>query len=62
MTFSGWAYPLQSYFVALEAAGFLVERLREPPAPEQSVERDPPEHRWQRVPPSSTPQRFWGGK
>jgi SAM-dependent methyltransferase len=50
MTFSGWVYPLQSYFLALEAAGFLVERLREPPAPERAVERDPPEHRWQRVP------------
>jgi SAM-dependent methyltransferase len=50
MTFSGWAYPLQSYFQALEAAGFLVERLREPPAPEQAVERDPAEQRWQRIP------------
>jgi SAM-dependent methyltransferase len=50
MTFSGWAYPLQSYFVALEAAGFLVERLREPGAPEGAVERDPAERRWQRVP------------
>jgi SAM-dependent methyltransferase len=50
MTFSGWAYPLQSYFVALEAAGFLVERLREPPAPERAAERDPAEARWQRVP------------
>jgi SAM-dependent methyltransferase len=50
MTFSGWAYPLQSYFVALEAAGFLVERLREPPVPPRAVASDPAEHRWERVP------------
>jgi len=50
MTFSGWAYPIQSYFVALEEAGFLVERLREPPVPERAVERNPAERRWQRVP------------
>jgi SAM-dependent methyltransferase len=50
MTFSGWVYPLQSYFLALEAAGFLVERLREPRAPDQAVERDLAERRWQRIP------------
>lgn len=50
MTFSGRAYPLQSYFMALEAAGFLVERLREPGAPARAVERDPAERRWQRLP------------
>ena len=50
MTFSGWAYPLQSYFLALETAGLLVERLREQSVPEQAVERDPAERRWPRVP------------
>jgi hypothetical protein len=40
----------RSYFLALETAGFLVERLREPPAPKRAVERDPAEHRWQRIP------------
>jgi SAM-dependent methyltransferase len=50
MTFSGWAYPLQSYFVALESAGFVLERLREPPVPDRAVARDPAEHRWERVP------------
>lgn len=50
MTFSGWEYPLQSYFQAFEVAGFLVERLREPPVPDQAVARDAAERRWQRIP------------
>jgi SAM-dependent methyltransferase len=31
MTFAGKTYPLEAYFRALEDAGLLVERLREPP-------------------------------
>jgi hypothetical protein len=34
MTFSGWAYALEEYFAAFEAAGLLVESLQEPAAPE----------------------------
>ena len=30
ITFEGWSYGLEQYFRALEGAGFLVERLREP--------------------------------
>ena len=50
MIFSGWAYPLEDYFSALSEAGLLVESLREPPAPPATVEKDPSERRWQRVP------------
>ncbi len=32
MTFRGWSYALEEYTEALEAAGFLIERLREPAA------------------------------
>jgi SAM-dependent methyltransferase len=41
--------PLESYFLALEAAGLLIETLREPRIPEQAIvlERS---RRWQRVP------------
>lgn len=34
MTFSGWMYALQDYADALEAAGLLIERVREPMAPD----------------------------
>jgi SAM-dependent methyltransferase len=50
ITFRGWCYPLEDYTRALEAAGFLVEALREPPAPEEEVRRDPAEKRWRRIP------------
>ena len=50
MTFSGWAYSFDEYFAAFERAGLLTECLKEPPAPDQAVERDPTEERWQRVP------------
>jgi SAM-dependent methyltransferase len=33
MHFSGWCYALEDYARALEAAGLVIERLREPPAP-----------------------------
>ncbi|MDP8958456.1 MAG: class I SAM-dependent methyltransferase [Actinomycetota bacterium] len=41
--------PLEAYFEALAAAGFLVELLREPPVPETAV-FSPSDRRWQRVP------------
>jgi ubiquinone/menaquinone biosynthesis C-methylase UbiE len=36
MTFRGWCYPLEAYTRAFEAAGFLVETLREPGDPRES--------------------------
>jgi SAM-dependent methyltransferase len=50
MTFHGWLYSLEDYGRALEDGGFVIERLREPPAPRRLVERDPRQRRWQRVP------------
>ncbi len=41
--------PLEAYFEALAAAGFLVERLREPALPDAAIRR-PRRRRWQRVP------------
>ena len=49
MTFHSRHRPLQAYFAALEAAGFLVEALREPAIPEHAIERDN-SRRWQRLP------------
>jgi SAM-dependent methyltransferase len=37
MTFRGWSYSLEAYARALEAAGFVIECLREPAASERSV-------------------------
>ena len=45
MTFTSRHRPLEAYFAALEAAGFLVERLVEVPDT-----TDPPGYRWQRLP------------
>ena len=42
--------PLEAYGRALEAAGLLIEAIREPKAPEELVARDPNERRWQRIP------------
>ena len=50
MTFHGWCYPLAEYARAFERAGLLIEALREPPAPEAAVTRDPSEERWRRLP------------
>jgi SAM-dependent methyltransferase len=41
-TFDGWCYPLEAYTRALEAAGLLIEAMREP--------ADPAGGRWARVP------------
>lgn len=50
MTFHGWCYPLEAYGRALEACGLVIDRLREPPAPDAIVEHDPAAARWRRVP------------
>jgi SAM-dependent methyltransferase len=49
MTFHSAHRPLQSYFQALEAAGFLIEMLREPSVPEAIITRES-SRRWLRVP------------
>ena len=50
MTFHGWTYTLEDYVRALEEAGFLIERVREPvPSAEQATER-PSLEGWRRVP------------
>ena len=49
MTFHSEHRPIEAYFVALEEAGLLVETLREPSVPDQSID-SPAERRWQRLP------------
>ncbi|MEX1253635.1 MAG: class I SAM-dependent methyltransferase [Dehalococcoidia bacterium] len=50
MTFHGWTYTLEDYVRALEEAGFLIERVREPvPSPEQ-VKQRPSLEGWRRLP------------
>ena len=39
ITFRGWCYPLEDYARALEDAGFLIERIREPVAMEEEDPR-----------------------
>ncbi len=50
ITFHGWSHPLETYARALEEAGFVVTRIREPAMPESEVEADPGEGRWLRLP------------
>ena len=50
VTFAGWRYSLEEYARALEDAGFLLERLREPPAPTAALSARPGYERWQRLP------------
>jgi SAM-dependent methyltransferase len=50
MTFRGWMYALEDYSRALEAAGFVVERVREPAATDAAVHTQPGYRRWQRLP------------
>jgi len=50
MTFRGWMHALEDYWRALETAGFAVERLREPAASDDAVDRQPSYRRWQRLP------------
>jgi SAM-dependent methyltransferase len=51
-TFRGWVYPLETYSRALEAAGFVIEALREPAMPDALAEQrtGASPHRWQRMP------------
>ena len=49
MTFHSQHRPIESYFLALEEAGLLVEALREPKVPDRVVKSDRG-RRWQRVP------------
>ena len=48
ITFVSEHRPLQAYTEALAAAGFLIERLREPPVPDEAV-TVPRNRRWQRL-------------
>jgi SAM-dependent methyltransferase len=50
VTFSSHCYPLEGYTRALEAAGLLIEALREPPAPATAVAARPGFARWRRIP------------
>lgn len=47
MDFSGWSYPLEAYFRALEDAGLLVQSVREPAASPGDAAG---EERWRRIP------------
>ena len=49
MTFHSQHRPIQSYFLALEETGLLVEALREPRLPDHAVDSER-SRRWQRVP------------
>jgi hypothetical protein len=50
VTFAGWRYSLEEYARALEDAGLLIERLREPAAPPAALRSRPGYERWQRLP------------
>jgi SAM-dependent methyltransferase len=50
MRFHGWAYPLETYFRALEQGDFAVEAVREPAAPKIPPSMDPGGARWRRIP------------
>ncbi len=50
LTFHSEHRPFEAYAAALEAAGLLIEKLRELPASVAAVERDPRNRRWLRVP------------
>jgi SAM-dependent methyltransferase len=50
VTFHSEHRPLETYSLALEAAGLLVEAIREPKAPDDLVARQPTHRRWQRIP------------
>lgn len=49
MTMTSDHRPLETYFEALAAAGFVVERLREHAVPDEAVGH-PRQRRWQRLP------------
>jgi ubiquinone/menaquinone biosynthesis C-methylase UbiE len=47
--FRGWTFSLQMYSEALEQAGFVIERIREPRQTIEAVREDPAEARWRRL-------------
>jgi hypothetical protein len=49
MRFRGFTHSIESYAWALEDAGLLIERLREPAQRDDVVASDPAEARWQRI-------------
>jgi SAM-dependent methyltransferase len=49
MTFHSQHRPIESYFLALENAGLLIEALREPSVPDHAIRSDSG-RRWQRLP------------
>lgn len=49
MTFHSEHRPLETYFLALEEAGFVIEALREPRVPDHAI-RSERGRRWQRLP------------
>lgn len=48
--FRGATWPLEAYAAALEDAGLVLERLREPRQTAEAVAKDPAEARWLRLP------------
>jgi len=51
ITFRGWCYPLSDYARALEEAGFVIQRIREPAAGDKAMAKfGESERRWRRVP------------
>ena len=50
MTFHGWTYALEDYVGALEEAGFLIERVREPVPSEEQAAKRPALAGWRRIP------------
>jgi len=50
LTFHSEHRPLEAYARATEAAGLLIEALREAVPSDQVAERDPKDRRWQRIP------------
>jgi hypothetical protein len=50
VTFTGWTYSIRDYSRALEEAGLLIERLREPAPTDEQASRRPSLAFWQRLP------------
>ena len=50
LTFHSEHRPIEAYSRALEAAGLLIEAIREVPTPDAVVAADPGQRRWQRIP------------
>ncbi len=50
MTFHSEHRPIEAYSRALEAAGLLIEAIRETRTPDAVVAANPGKRRWQRIP------------